>query len=74
MKKKRKNGKVKSKLNLTFFILYYFDPISFHKKKSLTEQNKTIKYSLRLKVKNFQNLVLIKCLQILILKEPNFHF
>lgn len=56
---KKKGGideKVKSKLNLTFFILYYFDPISFHIIKNFKQKKqKKTKESLNFTIKSFSN-------------------
>lgn len=50
------DGKVKSKLNFTFFILYYFDPISFHIIKNFKQKKqKKTKESLNFNIKSFSN-------------------
>lgn len=54
---KKKIETVNYKLNLAFFILYYFDLISFYNLKNSSEENKKTKTSLRLKVKSFKNIL-----------------
>lgn len=53
IKKKMRDKKVKAKLNLAFFILFYFDQISFHHLKSL-QQQKQIKKPLEFNIDRFK--------------------
>lgn len=58
IKKEVKNEKVKSKLTLAFFILYYFDPISFHILKTFQKKKqKRTKDVLHFNVKSFKVLL-----------------
>lgn len=54
-----KNEKVKSKLTLALFILYYFDPISFHVLKTLQKKKqKRTKDVLNCNIKSFKALLI----------------